>query len=364
MRLGADVVRGEVVASADWHAARFAEFCLYELASGGPDPHMRYVGHMSRDVDWAERAWRIGLYVAVYNVPTAEVIWQHWPWAKVWPDLQSKTPMFPRWIGTKWPGFQIRRERRAARTREKMVASLIELATWSAYDLPRLANGGLPADGEAAYEVMWAESSEILYFGRYAQTKLLEAYRRYLPLRITTPDVRPEGGWSPRTTLNLLTRETDDVHVNGKRVLERANWAAARVRSDLSVRIGLMLDYFRLEVLLCEYHESYHGKRQYPGRSNDSELRYLRKVQAVWPDYETQMLNARRELCPAQVLGETNGWEGPRENLGPMLATSGEVWSDLLWEYRADSVFKARNMGPASITALARNAMEGDLAHL
>ena len=90
----------------------FAQHIEYDLAAGGPDPHMRCTGHMVRDVSWEEKVWRIGCYVGVYNVPSAEVIWQHWPWKRVINDPEGLAS----WIAENWKGLNFRRERRAVRT--------------------------------------------------------------------------------------------------------------------------------------------------------------------------------------------------------------------------------------------------------
>lgn len=325
------------VEQSEWHWSRFTEFCLYEMASGGPDPHMRYVGEMSKHEPFDEKAWRIGLYVAFYNVPTAEVIWKAWSWKHVWADMNSDDPQFPDWLAVNWPRFQIRRERRAARTVNKMTASLKQYIFWLHEEfLPAVSD--LPKDPISAYEVVWDQARDnVPYFGRYALTKLLEGYLR-AGVRIETPDIRPNGGWSPRTTLNLLSGFDSDPQDNRAETIRLINAISTDAHEELAVRMGFAIDYFRFEVMLCEYHESYHGKRQYPGRSNDSELSYLRKIEAAWPEAgRSMMYEARRVLCPPEALGEAKilgeRWDGVRPELGLLLSEQGKTWSDLLYRY-------------------------------
>jgi hypothetical protein len=319
---------------AAWHTDRFTEFCLYEMATGGPDPHMRYIGKMSEDEPFEEKLWRIGLYVAFYNVPTAEVIWQQWSWRRVVADLTGPEPRFTDWLAETWPRLTLRKERRAARSIPKMTHSLTDYIFWTKEELlPMLRD--LPPDGEAAYHTLWDQANDnIPYFGRYALLKLLEAYRR-AGVKITTPDICAKGGWSPRMTLNLITGFDIDPYDNLRPTIGKVDALAADALSQLNARLGLAmpLDFFRFEVMLCEYHESYESKRQYPGRSNDSELKYAAKIAESWPGNESRMLWARQELCPYEALGEKNGWDGPREDLGPLLSGTGQTWSDILFTY-------------------------------
>ncbi len=59
------------------HIRWFKEFVKYEMMTGGPDPHMKAVVELSKDLPLKEKFWRAALYVGVYNVPSAEAIWRN-----------------------------------------------------------------------------------------------------------------------------------------------------------------------------------------------------------------------------------------------------------------------------------------------
>lgn len=340
----------------DWHREKFAEFCLYEMATGGPDPHMRYIGEMSRGVGFAEQIWRVGLYVAFYNVPTAEVVWKHWPWHAMWSDLNSKDPMFPVWLAAHWPQLTLRKEARARRTIQKMNRVLSEYALWTQTDLKEFLSD-IPEDGHVAFEELWKEAEDgIPYFGRYAISKMVEAYRRF-GVKVETPDIRARGGWSPRTTLNMITGFDIDVHDDRKSTVAKVDSLARDGLAELNFRLGYDIDYFRYEVMLCEYHESYHSKRQYPGRSHDSELKYAGTIAARWNLHTTDMWRARASIAPQECLGESGGWIGTREDLGGLLSEKGYTWSDLLYRYPSLEARHKREDVPNVLSDINKRAM-------
>jgi len=307
------------------HWQAFKDFITYELAAGGPDPHMRCVEWMSRGLPDAEKVWRAGVYVSVYNVPAAEVIWRAWPWARVLDEQEKLTP----WIAEHWGGLTLRRERRAVRTPAKLAACLISYAWW-ARDFPGWAVHLPPNEG--GFQQAWSLSMEIHGFGRYAMLKLIETLRRMDQLPVTWFDLRSYGGWSPRLTLSLLepSLPADEAHKDGMVQCGRADVVAGRVLQRLHDE-GLPLDWFRYEVFLCDYRQSAIGMRQYPGRSNDSEMEHHTAV--AREGHETLLWSARQALLPAWARGEIQGWHGVRKPLSEVLATHGYTWSDLLYRW-------------------------------
>lgn len=310
------------------HWQAFTEFVTYELAAGGPDPHMRCVEWMSRGLPRQEQIWRAGVYVSVYNVPSAEVIWRAWPWARVVEEHEKLAP----WIAEHWGGLSLRRERRAVRTPIKLARCLLSYARW-AVDAPDwIDHLDRSPDG---FQQAWSLSMEIDGFGRYAQLKLIETLRRMGVLPVVWSDIRAYGGWSPRMTLALLDARLrgEDPHKDGMRETWRAEQVAGSVLERFRGETGLPLDWFRFEVFLCDYRQSIEGRRQYPGRSNDSEIEYHAKIYGAWPNHETLLWSARQALLPAWARGEIHGWAGPRKELGVVLADYGYTWSDLLYRY-------------------------------
>lgn len=308
------------------YMSALAEFVKLETEIGGPDPHIDTLGYMMQDAPtWEERIWRAGCYAAGYNVPTAEVIWQHWPLERVLEDVDS----FPFWIAEHWEGFGFRRERRAVRTREKFARCLTSIAEWTSkvgtYDWWH----------EDDYDAARSSTSEIYGLGRYVQLKLLEVFLRYCDGEFVPKDIWPVGGNTPRATLALLyPQHAAALRGNDSREnIEIANMCAAWTREEIAEKYDApYLDFFRLQVALCEGGKAFVG-RQYPGSTTDSELRYYLKVRSYWGESGSQMLAAREALFDERVLGEKNGWWDKRMELGTTLPEFGYLWSDLLYDY-------------------------------
>ena len=183
------------------------------------------------------------------------------------------------------------------------------------------------------------------------------------------PDIRPVDGWSPRLTLALLypaRAPRIDARRNFPRAIQETNTAAAEAKNRLRLN-GFDLDWFRFEVMLCEYRQSVEGERQYPGRSIDSELKYLKVTEEYWgripqawqPEHaiSSEIWQVRQNIHPIECLGEYNGWDGPRDALGGFLNATGETWSDLLYEYWPPAV--AQNTGtPLPAGAMKRREVD------
>jgi hypothetical protein len=317
----------------DEHFRYFSEFCRYDMAVGGPDPHMACVGHMSRNEGWRERMWRAGCYIGVYNVPTAEVIWQNWSWR----DVSARgwnTDDMGSWISENWQGLALRRERRAVRTPAKLARFFSSYAHWlSEVDDAAWLRKDRNAP-ESAYEDAWQDVQRVYGLGRYVALKILEFFERYCEAPIHLPDLRPKGGWSPRTALALLYPDHaeallgDDSRYNCHIANECATHAQMRLLGEYDV----VVSRYNLQVLLCDYKQSYVGRRQYPGRSQDSEMMYRQKVGGYFEN-DTDMWAARREIFPPDALGEVQGWQDVREELGDVLRDFGYTWSDTKFKY-------------------------------
>lgn len=321
------------------------EFAEFELAAGGPDPHMRYVGHMSMDSSYEERIWRAGVYVNVYNSPTAEVIWQHWPWQAVSRSYGARE-QFAGWLERHWKGLQLRRERRAVRTPVKL-AKAFDSYIQFAQRVPQI-DRLIPAlNPVQAYNTWWANTESIYGFGRYARFKLIEYLSRYVLVNpVEMFDIRAAGGFSPRLTLaDLKGRDTMiQPYSNKPEHLSYSEYEATRALEFLRTAYDLDVGFYRLEVFLCDFRQSYEGLRQYPGRSNDSELEYYYKVKDYWgSDYQSGLFDIRRKLVPVFCRGEHNSWTGVRKELGTLFAETGVTWSDIQYHYDRQQGFKARS---------------------
>lgn len=312
------------------HFKFLAEFCRYDMLCGGPDPHMAVVGHLSRDKPFMEKAWMAGCYIGVYNVPTAQVLWETFPFEKA---LEMEEHEWEAWIRENWKGLSFRRERRPVRTAPKLAKFMHTYTNWIAganLDWPR------DPDPKISYDLLWRECQQNVWgLGRYVALKLLEFYTRYLPLAIQIPDMRPKGGWSPRAALALLNPgyvkplNGDDRPEH----LRYAKWLFLECQMLLKKNYGVEVDMYNLQVLLCDYKQSVVGRRQYPGRAQDSELEHYHKIASYWPDPPDALFKAREEIFPHWALGEKNGWSGPRNELGHVLCDYGYTWTDSLYDY-------------------------------
>lgn len=311
------------------HWQGMEEFCRYERLAGGPDPHMAVVGHLSRDVSQEERLWRAWCYLSCYNVPTAEYLWTEWPWERV--AGQRADGILQAWVESKWP-LPLRRERkRLAMTAAKFTRGLLSYAEWSAdLDLRGWLNGE-HADPQVAYEVAWKDCQKVYSLGRYVALKYLEFLQRYCDAPIAMPDLRLKGGWSPKEGLALLYPEHAIRLNDGDMNVALAEQLGEAAREILAGK-GVPLDRYNMQVLLCDYKQSAIGKRQYPGRSQDSEIEYAQKLFAR-TGFRTSMWDARAEIFPAWALGEIMGWQFVREDLGNVWADFGYTWSDSLYSW-------------------------------
>lgn len=319
------------------HWDKFAEFCLWEMNSGGPDPQIPLVGEMSKGLSADERMWRAGCYVSVYNVPFAEAIWEHWSYK----DIQGNMSLFRDWLNTEWDKIVTRVERKTVRRPEWMFEYFNSYYAFMRNDVLPAIHLTSQWSPEARYLYFWDLTiSRIKRFGRYVALKLLESYSLYCNIPMTAPDIRPKDGWSPRTTLALLqpkflhsiAREDNDPVT-----LQAVNLAVKETQRRLLNDYDVDIDLFKLQVVLCEYRESYESKKQYPGRSHDSELGYWHKREALWgtQPYSKNMLLARSRIFPWQHLGEwTTDWLGPRKECGQVLATYNYTWTDMLYDYK------------------------------
>lgn len=309
------------------HWQFFREFAAAEKALGGPDPQLPTVAKMSEGVKPTDLVWRAGCYIGFYNVPAAEVVWQNWTAQNV----RDNPFGFRDWLTEHWTGLPLRRERKAVRSPDKMMRHLVSYAEWSKdiFHRPWMGPGG-------RYEEAWLDATQNIYgVGRYIALKLLEFYTRYLDAPIVLPDLRPRGGWSPKEALVLFHPDHIDrlLGSENRENLETANMLADFTRRRLTAD-GVAVSRFDVQVLLCEYKQSYVTRRQYPGRSLDSENAHTNKVEAHFGQ-TSGIWAARAALFPHVALGEIQGWSGVRKELGTVLRDYGYTWDDSKMDYLA-----------------------------
>lgn len=317
--MSANVAPTEPFSSQD-HWRYMFEFIRAETAVGGPDPHIATLGEMIKDCTQEEKIWRAGCYAVGYNVPTAEVLWREWPWDRI----LMETQVFEKWLKENWAGIGLRRERiRPIGTPSKYAKCLLSYAEW-------MRDTDKWWWYEPDYPRAWEQLTKIWGMGRYVLLKLAEVFTRYCDGLFVQTDIRAQGAKSPREGLALLWPNEAAwllSSVDNARTAELVEELANKTMSNL----GLSINHFTMQVVLCEYKKVFLG-RQYPGRTHDTELRYLREAQTYW-GHESDMLTARAQVFPARALGEVQGWDGAREPLEPILPLHRYTWSDLRYDY-------------------------------
>lgn len=317
------------------HWDNFASFCKWEVASGGPDPQIKMVARMSESQVWTERLWRAGCYIAVYNVPFAEVLWANMPYHKV---KKNGVEWMGSWLNANWHRLVTRVERKTVRRPEWMYEYMNSYYSFiTDGSLHKALKHCENMDSEERYLYFWDLTiKDVKRYGRYVALKLLESYNLFCDIELKAPDIRPKDGWSPRITLSVLFPEYEkEMNDNDNKWNPLVNEVVKQTQANLLRQYGVDINLFQLQVMLCEYRESYHSKKQYPGRSLDSELGYHHKVQSLWGKASDSMLIARAGLFPHKHLGELNGWLGTRKECGQVLATYGYTWTDLVYSYNA-----------------------------
>jgi hypothetical protein len=334
MMKGSEMVDMATRFTTEDHRRFFAEFCEWELASGGPDSQLPTVNEMALGHDEPERLWRAFCYIGVYNVPYGEVLWRYWSLEKAEADPAG----LRKWLDEAYAAGKIttRIERRSARRADWMDGYLMAARKFIRNDWEWLRDTCAAMENKhEAYEVVWKRVLALPTVGRYAAIKLIEYMRRYHDLDILTPDIRPANAWSPRHTLGYIFPDRGLGNTsNTPTALEMAHKSCVDAIALLLERDDILIDMFQLQVLLCEYRESWESRKQYPGRSLDSELAYARRAEQEW-GHKSDIWRARQALFPFKHLGELNGWEKPRKEVGQCLNNHQYTWTDLLYDFKS-----------------------------
>lgn len=316
----------------DKHLYHFAEFCAGVQKAGGATPHLPMVAETAYDLPLEEQLWRGGCYVFAYNYATAEMLW------RTWRPGDWDTPELVQWIRDNWKGLPLRRERKAVRSPEKLAACMESYVDWMYKIEDKEWFTSTSMDPVVRYEAAWDDVIPgVKYVGRYIAIRYLEFLRRVTGVELMMPDIRARDAKFPRQSLALMFPDFSDALLGGNspEELEAVDFVATACKDQLDQLYGVDVDYYTIQSLSCEYKQSVIGKKQYPGKSLDSELVYWRRVYKHFSDMSdgTEMFEARERAFPAYALGEKSGWDGARDELTRVLVDHGYTWSDAIYNY-------------------------------
>jgi hypothetical protein len=309
------------------HLKGFTEFCRWEKATGGSDPHMRVAELVAKERypdDRMGQAWFVGLYTACYNVPAAEIMTtlRHYP-----QDVLEDVSGFEEEISEVWPFLPMRRERKAAGFgRQKLADYIVGYARFlDEFGLSYLDDTD---NFDECYSLL---QDSIKYNARYFTMKLYEVMHRTINNpKYPMTDIRPKKGQYARRTLTFINPQHDPYSDKPEALAEAHSLSLGLM--DVLWEEGVELDWFTFEVMLCNYRQAADG-RQYPGRALDSELGHY--IQASAYPIKFHMMEKRLEVSPPECLGEIQGWGGRRKELGRCWPDHGYTWCDILYDYNA-----------------------------
>jgi len=279
----------------------FEKFCRAEMATGGPDPQIATILKITEEDDMMSRVWMAGCYGSHHCVSSAAAVYKAWnPYQVI-----AQPGVFRIWLKKHWDYLPVRPEMRSHRMLEKRHKCLTDFAVFSQnykewYSMTN-------------FEHLWNHSiNSVKYFGRYMAIKFMEIGHRggwFIP---EMPDMRARGAWSPKRALGLLYPDVpslsnrEDSTEIGYRIME--NHATKAI--DKLAEAGIKVNYFSLQVMLCEFREALDGT-YYPGASLDEELAFIRLTEERFDMQAVKI--ARRKLFKPEHLGEVSGWPGLRK---------------------------------------------------
>jgi hypothetical protein len=283
------------------HWKLFTEFARKELGVGGPDAQLALVAHYVKDHTRIQQVWMAGIYCAHHTGASAYAVFREFPTPH---EVARGQQRLRRWLEQHWDALPLRREMRSHRMLEKRVECL---RSFAAYTLSREWKQG-------AYDDVWNSSiASAKYFGRYMALKYLELLRMTVRPELELRDLRAKDSWSPRIALAYLYRKHEAVlmnrHDNSPETIALVERLAAKLHHRLHDEYRLTLNFFQLQVLLCNYKQTTLG-RFYPGMGLDEELEYMDQAKSITS--MTPLFRLRRRLYQRKHLGELNGWRNIR----------------------------------------------------
>jgi hypothetical protein len=308
------------------HRQGFIDFVALETASAGPSPNLHLIAKAAEELPntRTDRAWFAACYAAIYNTPGALLLFDRFGVG----DCEHFPADVEAWLEANKAGIPVHSNRlRTHGSMRKLSEGLAALADFVVAD---------EFERGDDYDRLWAQVHEVKAVGRYFGIKFAGALHRLGLTEARQYDIRARGAKNGRRTLALIF--PDDAELldlksggNSKEAVGLAEFHAQQLRLEVH-GYGLECDWFQFEALLCEYNQMVKGDR-YPGKTSDSDLDALRRVEAHFGVDHLPCLQtwrARSEALPPFALELQK-----RKPLLDVYKLHGYEWSDALYDYDA-----------------------------
>jgi len=262
------------------------------------DLNERFAGSMY------EQLWRIGCYATTYTLGGGSVLWTEF----AQPPTEAK-------LCKEWDRIAFKRERSQplrGPSPKYVVQCLNSYWDW----MERFETG-------RDFEETWGSLDAVWSMGRYINIKIIHLLYETGLITEDMPDIRPYSGWGPRNGLLFIYPESMHKPKSQAKVyIEQAHYLSRRAKEAIEPTT-----WYKVQVLLCNYHQSLTRNGLFPGRHHDRELAAFLKAGNV--DFD--LYGLRKRLFPHECLGELQGWV-KREDLDGI---QDYIWSDVLYNYNA-----------------------------
>lgn len=270
-----------------------SRFALGQIDSDDIDPVYPVLRALHRrlDLDEERALWLTALYLGYYNLTSALKAFRLHP--------------FPQPLSPLAATFPCATERRGLRG-GKVIPHIQGYLDVTFLGQRAFIQDGWGPDPIENYLLFWDQAQTVNFNGRWAAFKWSEILRKVHGYPLMAPDMRLAFCSGPREGLEWLYSLKDAT-------VPQLNEAGRLLAAQLAGRgvpiwTGPEPDWESLETVLCDFNSTRKG-HYYVGHDIDQMLAQI-KAAGLSPDDERLLLDIRREVFPADYLGELNGWDG------------------------------------------------------
>ncbi len=286
-------------------------FGRHLVASKDIDPLYPVLRYLQKDLEYEQAVWHTFLYVAWYNLSSAQSMFDRYP---------DPNPRILKRIQTAQRQLPTGTERRASRGGKVALHLASYMDTLKNYQnhidyyrkgitpWPLIPKSETEKHLHDNWQHMNSRLQELYLNGRWAAYKHLEVLRRVNHMPFTAPDMGHQFSSGPREGLAMLYGEVPGQDASTIALLDSQG-------VDLQRRLaerGLKMDIEEVETLLCNWKSTVKGK-YYVGHDIDEFQEQIDKAKAegfLRNEQARALYEARQASLPNQYLGELNGWRG------------------------------------------------------